>query len=348
MKCPVCGSASVRRYFALANSPHLQNVLYDTLAAAQAAVAIDAEFWACEACLFLFNPAFEDKPYSTAYNNDQSFSPAYRAHLQSVTELIMAQVPASARIVEIGCGNGLVLSMLHDAGYRNVEGYDPAHAGGLPFVRTEYWRPGGAKSDVLIMRHALESMPDFRGLLGAASSEIDTAGMLYLELTNARFILETASTITLYHEYPQYFSEASIGLVLKDIGFYVHALRHFSGGEILGVVARRMRLRTPLRVDLGPLRAFTNACIWGISGRSIHFLTQNRVDTQAIRFAVDIDPRKQGRFIPRTGQRVLSPEEAIACRPDAAVVLNERYVDEVAGRFPYPVAILTNRDFYNE
>ena len=38
-----------------------------------------------------------------------------------------------ATVLEIGCGNGLVLSMLHNQGYE-VQGYDPAHAAGLRYV----------------------------------------------------------------------------------------------------------------------------------------------------------------------------------------------------------------------
>lgn len=346
-KCGICGSVDVRRYFALENSPRLQNVLYDTELAAHSASVVSAEFWVCTACHFLFNPGFEKQPYSEEYNNDQSFSPAYRNHLQAVIELIRMHVSPGASVVEIGCGNGLVLSMLRDAGYANVLGYDPAHAGGLQFVRTEYWKPVASGYDALILRHALESLVNFRELLRDAVAGIKAGGVLYLELTNARFIVESATTITLYHEYPQYFSEASIGCLLRSVGFYVQEFRHFGDGEILGVIARRLRINVPRTADLTELARFGNACIWGISGRSIHFLTQNRIGTEVIRFAVDIDPRKQGRFIPSTAQRVLSPRQAIERNPDAVVVLNERYRDEVAGQFSYPVAILTERDFYH-
>jgi len=346
--CAICGSTHIRPYFHLRNSPRLQNVLYDSAAAAQAVEATDALFWVCESCLYLFNPGFREAEYSAEYNNDQSHSQAYRAHLGEVVELLRRHLQPAQRVVEIGCGNGLVLSMLSDAGFARVEGFDPAHAGSLPYVRAEYWRAGGGNFDALILRHTLEGLADYRPLLNAALAELSANGVVYLELTNARSILERANTVLLYHEYPQYFSEIAIGRLLADAGFYIHEFRQFAGGELLGIIARRIHLRAPRDADMTRLGVFGNACIWGVAGRTIHFLTHNSIGPGQVRFAVDVDPRKQGRFIPRTGQQIVSPEECVRRRPDAVIVLNERYVREVAAQFPYAITILTDRDFHDE
>jgi hypothetical protein len=309
---------------------------------------VSADFWACERCQALFNPNFQEHEYSPEYNNDQSYSAAYRAHLAEVTGVLRKYLHSRDRIVEIGCGNGLMLSLLWESGYQGVEGYDPAHAGGLSFVRNEYWRPSGGRCDVLIMRHTLEAIARFRELLTSAVAELQADGVLYLELTNSRFIVERAATVTLYHEYPQYFSEAGIAILLDELGLYTHEAVHFGGGELLGIVARRKQLRVPRTPRLEKLAAFEKACIWGVSGRAIHFLTNYAIGPETIRYGVDIDPKKQGRYIPRTGQKIVTPQECIASRPDAVVVLNERYVPEVASQFPYTVTILTDRDFYDE
>lgn len=348
MNCKVCQSGRTHKYFELRNSPGLQNVLYSSAEAAGNATAVSAEFWICERCLALFNPQFLECEYSTEYNNDQSHSAAYRAHLADVASLLRKYLTAGNRIVEIGCGNGLMLKLLFESGLHGVVGYDPAHAKGLPFVRSEYWRPTGGLCDALILRHTLEAVAGFRELLTNAVAELRPEGILYLELTNARFIVERAATVTLYHEYPQYFSETAAALLLDELGLYIHDIQHFGAGEILGIVARRKLPRMPRSPRLDKLSAFQNVCIWGVSGRTIHFLTNYGIGTSSIRYGVDIDPKKQGRYIPRTGQRIITPQECIASRPDAVVVLNERYVSEVAQLFPYEVSILTDRDFYNE
>jgi hypothetical protein len=348
MKCGICEAVRVRRYFTVKDGPRLQNVLYDSEKSARHVSVVSAEFWVCESCLFLFNPTFENQRYSVEYNNDQSFSGVYREHLVSVGEFLEKYLHPSHRIVEIGCGNGLFLSMLMTDGYPAVEGYDPAHSENLPFVRREYWQPSGRKCDALILRHTLESLPNFREILSAAMTELTLAGIIYLELTNSRTIVETASTLTLYHEYPQYFSEISIGLLLNEFGFYVHEIRHFSDGEILGIVARAKTLLPLREPKLHKLREFKSVCIWGIGGRSIHFLSNYGIDSGTIQYAVDLDPRKQGKFVPRTGQKVVSPQDCVRAHPNAVVVLNERYVGEIAKLFSYPVAILTARDLFGD
>lgn len=348
MNCPICSAGAVKRYFEVRSSPVLQNVWCDSAELARNAPTVDADFWVCEQCQCLFNPFFKPVDYPQDYNNDQSYSAAYRNHLDQVCALLQTYVARDSRIVEIGCGNGMLLSLLAEAGYEQLTGFDPAHSGGLPFVKREYWGPTQRTCRALVLRHALEAMVSFRETLAAATGEIDPDGILYLELTNSRVIVERAATVTLYPEYPQYFSEAAISLLLAELGFYVHEIRHFLGGEILGVVGRRRRVRMPRSANLQKLDPFRKVYIWGISGRTVHFLTHHGLGTEIISWGVDVDPKKQGRFVPRTAQRIVSPEECIAGHPDAVVVLNPRYVEEVRALFPYPVVILTDKDFYDE
>lgn len=348
MKCPLCDSQQARRYFKVRNSPSLQNVLYESEASAQQASRCEADFWVCTHCLLLFNPAFQDQPYSATYNNDQSFSPAYQAHLATAREMLKPHLHPTDRIVEIGCGTGRFLQELHADGFRTVEGFDPAHGNAVPFVRSETWKPSGVQHDALIFRHVLESLVNFREVLATAIAELSSHGIVYFELTNSRFIVEKGTSVTLYHEYPQYFSETAIGILLDQFGLYIHETRHFMSGQLLGVIARRKSISLPKAPRLDVLSDYRKVCIWGVSGRTIHFLTSNGINKGLVAYGVDIDPKKQGRFVPVTGQRILSPQECVEDRPDAVIVLNELYVGEVASLFPYPVTVLTNVDFYHE
>jgi len=185
-------------------------------------------------------------------------------------------------------------------------------------------------------------------LLSASLDQLSDHGFAYFELTNSRFLVENAATVNLYHEYPQYFSETSMAILLGRFGFYVLETIHYLGGEMIGIIAKKTVVREPRQAKLNILNGYRNVWIWGVSGRTVHFLTHNRLDPKAIRAGVDIDPKKQGKFVPFTGQRICSPEECVADAPDALIVLNARYVPEVAARFPYRIKILTERDFYDE
>jgi hypothetical protein len=47
-------------------------------------------------------------------------------------------------------------------------------------------------------------------------------------------------------------------------------------------------------------------------------------------FAVDVNPRRHGQFIPPYGLQVLPPEELTRRRPKNVVLMNPVYLDEVA------------------
>ena len=89
------------------------------------------------------------------------------------------------------------------------------------------------------------------------------------------------------------------------------------------------------------VRRHKKVVIWGASGRCISVLCHLGWDSEVIAFAVDIDPEKQGLFLPVTGQQILSPAEVIAYRPDLVVVANEVYASEIRKQFPFEVRLVS-------
>ena len=69
--------------------------------------------------------------------------------------------------------------------------------------------------------------------------------------------------------------------------------------------------------------------IWGISGRAISFLTHNALDKSHIQFGIDIDKNKQGKYIPVTGQLIISPQQAAEFEPDLIIIANTNYLEEI-------------------
>ena len=47
---------------------------------------------------------------------------------------------------------------------------------------------------------------------------------------------------------------------------------------------------------------------------------------------MDINPIKQGRFVPVTGRPVVAPEMLSELKPDRVIVLNPQYRDEIAAQ----------------
>ena len=59
----------------------------------------------------------------------------------------------------------------------------------------------------------------------------------------------------------------------------------------------------------------------------------NKFDQEGlIRYAVDINPRKQGMFVAGSGQEIVPPEFLRVYQPDVVIIMNRNYEDEIAGQ----------------
>jgi hypothetical protein len=68
--------------------------------------------------------------------------------------------------------------------------------------------------------------------------------------------------------------------------------------------------------------------IWGAGSKGVAFLTTLGVD-YGLAYAVDINPHKNGFFMPGTGHEVVLPTFLRENCPDVVVVMNEIYEDEI-------------------
>jgi hypothetical protein len=75
-------------------------------------------------------------------------------------------------------------------------------------------------------------------------------------------------------------------------------------------------------------RAGKRAVIWGGGSKGVAFVTSVGLRDE-LAAAVDINPHKQGFFLPGSGHEVVSPERLRELRPDVVVVMNAIYVPEI-------------------
>lgn len=67
---------------------------------------------------------------------------------------------------------------------------------------------------------------------------------------------------------------------------------------------------------------------WGSGGKGIGFL--NSFDTESIiPYVVDINPRRQHKFIPGSAQKIIPPEFLRDYQPDFIVITNPLYAQEI-------------------
>jgi hypothetical protein len=68
--------------------------------------------------------------------------------------------------------------------------------------------------------------------------------------------------------------------------------------------------------------------LWSALSKAVSFLTTTKVGG-AIEYAVDINPQRQGRYLPVTGQQIMPPQFLADYQPDCVILMNPIYVREV-------------------
>lgn len=151
---------------------------------------------------------------------------------------IAASLPTGARILEVGCAAGELLTALRDQGFE-VTGLEPStHAAERASreYRLDVYRGtvfdapfSGEMFDAVILRHVIEHFPSPRAALGKIRKWLKPGGFLHIATPNfdsldRRFFKE------MWHDFdsPRHqvvFSVTTLRRLLKDCGFRVNSVR---------------------------------------------------------------------------------------------------------------------------
>jgi SAM-dependent methyltransferase len=295
----------------------------------------------------IHNAAFNPRllTYDCNYQNEQAWSRAFQDHLEQVAGIVQRRF-SGLDLAEIGCGKGWFLELLRTRGFRII-GIDPAYEGESPDVIRAPFTPGlGVKADALILRHVLEHIPDPLAFLASIAEANSRSGLVYIEVPCLDWICEHRAWFDIYYEHVNYFR-------LKDLcgmfGTVLESGRLF-GGQYLYLVADLATLRCPsLRpgdffalpgdfcatVDqaaaLLAKRGERKAAVWGGSSKGVILTLFLNIRKIRPDFVIDINPAKQGKYLPATGLKISSPEDALSSmvEEDIIFVMNSNYMAEI-------------------
>jgi SAM-dependent methyltransferase len=334
---------SQRELYTQGALPIFQNRMYDSVEAARNCPRGDMRLVEDMATGLVHNADFrpEVMDYDAHYQNEQGVSPLFRAHMDGVADLV-ERVMGRTGLVEVGCGKGTFLEMLLARGVE-VVGYDPTYEGDNPIVRREYFTEElGITGDGLILRHVLEHIPDPVAFLQRLAAANGNRGLIYIEVPCLDWICQHRAWFDIFYEHVNYFRLTDFDRIF---GRVVHSARAF-GGQYLTVVADLSTLRVPKRdeadavafpadlvsrlteesaADQGPV------VVWGGASKGVIFSLLRERAGRPVDRVIDINPAKQGRYLPATGLRVQSPAEGLAdLAPGSQIyVMNPNYLDEV-------------------
>jgi SAM-dependent methyltransferase len=215
-------------------------------------------------------------------------------------------------------------------------------------------------ADLICSRYVFEHIEAPREFLGTVRRAIGNRAntIVYFEVPNVSLILRDLSVWDIIYEHCSYFGRSSLRRVFTECGFEVLDLSEGYAGQFLGIEARVARpgaaaappvdgerreltsavgtfaaaMRQQMECGRGTLARMAAAgrktVIWGAGAKGVSFVNMLGI-TDAIRYMVDINPRKQGKFVAGGGQEVVGPEFLRQYRPDCVILPNPIYRDEV-------------------
>lgn len=312
----------------------------------------DLDIFQCSGC-GLIQLAAEPVPYYREVIRAAGISPVLceAKHLQ-FSDLIERFGLRGKKVIEIGCGRGEFLSILHQlpveahgiefseetvrhcqaSGLRVSQGYPAAAADDF----------AGAPFDAFFLLMFLEHMPDPIGSLRAIRHQLAPGAVGLIEVPNFDMMVRNRLFSEFIADHLLYFSHETLVSTLQWSGFEVIEKEELRDAYVISVVVRK---RGPL--DLSEfsqcqteisrqLRDFIanfpagRVAVWGAGHQALAVLSLAGI-ADSIRYVVDSAPFKQGKLTPATHLPVVPPEMLKSDSVDAVIVMAGGYSSEVAG-----------------
>ena len=238
-------------------------------------------------------------------------------------------------------------------------------------------------ADVVLANNVMAHVPDLRGFVRGLATLLGAGGVVQVENPGVGALLEHTEFDTVYHEHVCYFSTLAVERLMAMEGLHLNDVEVFPAlqGGTLRWTCSRTPGRTPraeqqlvaeraqgldraepflafgkrVRVVQEDLRALVHQvtadgktlAAYGAAAKGATLLNTTGLDSSLIEFVADLNPHKQGRWMPGAQIPIVDPSVLLERQPDHVLVLAWNYVDEVrrqqaeyerrGGRFIVPI-----------
>jgi SAM-dependent methyltransferase len=366
--CPLCAGTDLRAALELLGVPTQDGVLWSTEAEARSSPLGDIRLVVCERCSFVWNELHDPaKVAFRGYDVSLQHSPAFRAFVAGLAERLIERYGLRGKtVVDIGCGRGHFLEEICSRGPNRGIGIDPSiesHRVETPEIEFIGEAFGEdllhLAADLYSCRHVVDILGDHRALVRLIGQAIDRAGtgaVAYVEVPNAFATFDGLVVWNLVYEHRAWFVADSLAYLLGIEGFDVVDVGPCWEDEYLGIEGRRTRASAPAPVSAAEsgvgaavdrfAAAFEDvrgawqirldelrergrrAVVWGAGARGVAFASLLDT-TDVVPYLVDVNPKRQGLYLPRSAHRVEAPQYLLADPPDVVVVSNPTYASEI-------------------
>lgn len=368
-KCPICNSNNLKLFLVRKNIPIQLNVILRDKGSALNFPRGDLELVLCKNCEFIFNRCFDSSimNYRDNYDNTQCFSNYFDNYLEEIIKYLLNEKKINNnKILEIGCGKGQFLKKLISYTKFNNEGFglDPTYMGPtnlfegkLKFEKRYFTEKDTSLNfDILICRHVIEHIPNPKSFICTISQSLSNSKnpILFFETPSVEWILENRVIWDFFYEHCSYFSKNSLINLFEMEGFKIDNISNNFGNQYFWIESSNKkkkkenfvyndntkeliiryknserRLIKKLKKMTEEIAATKTVSIWGAGAKGVTFA--NLVDPfcNLISSVIDINPNKQGRYLPGTGHQIIDFKDIKKYNIDSVILMNQNYFDEV-------------------
>jgi 2-polyprenyl-3-methyl-5-hydroxy-6-metoxy-1,4-benzoquinol methylase len=280
----------------------------------------------------------------------------YNLHRKTIMEIGCGQGDFLKMLCEIGdnCGIGFDPSSTTSRLHKRSQGQ-------VSIIKDYYSEKYiDCQTDFLVCRHVLEHIDSPRSFLRMVRSTVgsNAGAPVFFEVPNIEFTLRERGIWDLIYEHCSYYSQASLSYLFSSCDFKIHNIEAAFGDQTICLEASSTSNSSDLsrqgvnkKDNLESLicsfsdryqqkvnhwqqkvKEFENqekrVVVWGAGSKGISFLNQIKA-TRLIKYIIDVNPHKFGKFIAGGGQEIMAPEFLKEYRPDVVVVMNPNYGREI-------------------
>ncbi len=373
-ECRLCGASDVEKVFSLAASPPANELLVAAEdASKQQKFPLDLYF--CNQCahLQLFDIISPERLFSN-YVYVSGTAPSFRKHFAQYAEKIIADynVEPGSLIVDIGSNDGTLLSAFKDFGMR-VQGVDPAkeiaadaNERGIDTI-VDFFNVDVAQQiksakglvKVVVANNVFAHIDDLEGILSGIDMLLAADGILVIEVSYLKDVIEKTLFDTIYHEHLDYHSVGplqsfflshqfdiidvtsieshggSIRVVAqKNTGPYAQqqsvaafiaeeeSIGLFSADTFRSFEHKINQLGKELKALIESIKKEGKTIAgYGLPAKAATLMHQFDIGPDAIDYIVDDSPLKQGLYSPGYGIEISKSERLKTDTPDYIIVL---------------------------